>query len=70
MAKLTSAPARPLTDREVAKLLCGVLGTCASFGTDAETAGRALKWVYQNWRKIRAELPRPLPPTRTEGTEP
>jgi hypothetical protein len=46
---LESTAARPLTDREVAKLLCGVIGTCAAFGTKPDTIKRALMWILEQW---------------------
>ena len=50
--KLSTEPARPLTDREVAKLVCGTLGTAAAFGTSREEMRRALEWIVERWDDI------------------
>lgn len=53
--KLTSAPARPLTNRETAKILCGSVGTLVEM-TDEKTLEEALDWFFEN----RAEIVRGL----------
>lgn len=60
--KLDSMPARPLTDREVAKLLCSTMGAARSFGTDPDAIGRALEWCHDNWHMIRPALGIHTPP--------
>lgn len=56
MTLLDPRPARALTDREVAKMVCSQLGMALDFGTDPETGGRALAWCANNWPEIRAEM--------------
>lgn len=46
--KLTSKPARKLTDREVAKILGGTVG-CMLEMSDPDTVRKALEWTLEHW---------------------
>lgn len=46
--KLTSKPARKLTDREVAKIVGGTVGVMLEL-SDPDTVRKALEWILQHW---------------------
>ena len=63
-------PAPPLSDRAVTKLLCGALGTAASFGTDRSALTRAINWLYVNGSSVVEALPTWPAPESLKDTAP
>ena len=49
--KLNPEPAKLLTLREVAKILCGLLGTLLDM-SDRKTVEDAIVWAYENHKEV------------------
>ena len=60
VSKLDERPARPLTDREIVKILCGTIGGLLEF-CDFDEVRNAVRWLDEKeevWSLLRAKTGR------------